>query len=153
MKNFKAHHIWIPAVAIIILLIGKWFSTLGMPWYNTLLLPWYTPPRWVFPVVWNIIYILTTISAIMVWDTVLDAKEIKWLYGINAALNLAWTLLFFHFHLIGLALLDAVFIGSTVLLLILLVWPFNRIAAWLLTPYLAWTAFAIVLNYNLWMMN
>lgn len=153
MKEFKAHHFWIPAIAISILLAGKLFSMYGMPWYNTLNLPWFTPPRWAFPIVWNIIYILTTISAIIVWDTVKNGKEIKWLYGINAGLNLLWTVLFFYFQLIGAALFDAVLIGSTVVLLILLVWPVNRLAAWLLTPYLLWTAFAIVLNYNLWMLN
>lgn len=155
MKQFKEHHLYIPGVAILALLAGSWLSAEGMPWYHTIKLPWYTPPAWAFPAVWNIIYFLTVISAIIFWDRVKDSqgKDVKWLFALNAFLNVSWSYLFFYHHMIGAALAIAVLLECTIVLLMLLMWPVSQRAVWLLIPYLMWVGFAIFLNYGVWMLN
>lgn len=155
MKHFKEHHIYIPGVALLALLAGKLLSMEGMNWYHTLTLPWYTPPSWAFPVAWNIIYFLTIISAIIFWDKVQhsEGNETKCLFALNALLNVLWTYLFFYAHMIGASLGVAVLLECTIVLLILMIWPVSQRATWLLTPYFAWVAFAIFLNYGVWMLN
>lgn len=155
MKHFKEHHLYIPAIAILVLLAGSWVSAQGMQWYQTIQLPWYTPPTWAFPIVWNIIYFLTIISAIMFWDATQpgEGKEVKWLFAINALLNVGWTYLFFNQHMIGASLFVAVLLECTLVMLMLLIWPVSQRAVVLLIPYLAWVGFALCLNYGVWMLN
>jgi tryptophan-rich sensory protein len=155
MKQFKEHHLYIPTIAVVVLLISSWLSAGGMDWYQTLALPWYTPPSWVFPIVWNIIYFLTIISAIIFWDTVQkdEGKEVKWLFLLNALLNGLWTFFFFYMHMIGASLAVSVLLECTLVLMILLMWPVSKRATLLLMPYLLWVAFATVLNYGVWTIN
>ncbi|MGE0009768.1 MAG: TspO/MBR family protein [Candidatus Babeliales bacterium] len=153
MYQFKDHHLYIPAIALITLLISSLLSAQGMIWYHTLALPWYTPPAWAFPIVWNIIYFLTIISAIMFWDVAKNDKEVKILFAMNTFLNVLWTYLFFYMHMLGASLAIAVLLECTIVLMMLLMWPTSWRAALLLLPYLLWVGFAIVLNYGVWTLN
>lgn len=155
MKYFKDHHLAIPSIVILMLLACTWLLYEGLDWYYTLQLPWYTPSSWGFTVIWNIIYFLATISAIIFWDNVKegDGKDIKWLYALNGLLNVSWVYLFFYAHMVGAALLISVLLFCTILLLMLLVWPVSKKAVLLLIPYLLWIDFAICLNYGVWTLN
>ncbi len=75
------------------------------------------------------------------------------LFLVQLALNLAWTFLFFGRHRLDLAsyeILLLVVAIATTLMAFLRVRP---LAAALLVPYLAWTAFASVLCWNFWHLN
>jgi tryptophan-rich sensory protein len=68
-------------------------------------------------------------------------------------LNAAWSYLFFTKHLVGFAVIDAVLIGITVGLIIILVWPYSKASALLLLPYLCWVSFASYLTYDFYTLN
>ena len=124
-------------------------------WYLTLQKPAWNPPGWVFGPVWTILYCLMAIAAWLVW------KKAGWslargamsLYFLQLAFNVGWSVLFFGLQSPGLALVE---IGCLWLLILATIVAFRRhseAAAWLMAPYLAWTTFAALLNFQLWRMN
>lgn len=98
--------------------------------------------RWVFPIVWSILYILMGISSYLVRNN----KELMSIYKVNLVINLLWPIIFFTLNF-------KVFGFFWILLLILVVgymiykfYNKNKISAYLLIPYLLWLIFASILN-------
>lgn len=128
----------------------------GMESFSELNMPPLSPPMWLFPVVWSILFILMGIASYIVTVHGTDDREVKsalWIYGIQLLLNFLWTVIFFNFRMltfafIWLLILFAFIIANTV--------SFGRIrrsAGYLLVPYLIWTAFAGYLNFMLSVLN
>jgi len=154
--NVRNNYIAITALALLTMFIGSYFSWGQMEWYKTLTLPTITPPDWIFKYVWNVIYILTTLAALIVWNRFERNKRfvaIIALFALNAALNASWTYFFFYKHSIGTALIDAIAVQSTTIALGILIAQNSPLTALLLTPYVAWNFFAIVLNALIWWNN
>ncbi|MBD3330871.1 tryptophan-rich sensory protein [Candidatus Peregrinibacteria bacterium] len=168
--RIKPNYILIPLVTVIVALLGSFFTEMGMDWYNqTLVRPELTPPRWVFPVVWNGIFILTTASALIVWNK--EKRDIKFLwfrfkrtpdakfwviislFALNAVLNVLWSLLFFGMREICAAFTEMVILEVTILLLIALIWRISKIASLALLPYALWVGFATYLTYLIASLN
>jgi tryptophan-rich sensory protein len=74
-------------------------------------------------------------------------------FAIQLALNLFWSWLFFRRHALGLALAEIVCLWLAIALTAILFSRLDSLAAWLLAPYLAWTAFAAILNGAFWRFN
>ncbi len=128
----------------------------GMDWYKTIKLPSWTPDGSVIGMVWAFIFILYAISIILVWNSGNKPNNFYWIVGLfilNALLNIFWSYLFFGVHSIYLATLEAGILGVSVLGLILIIWPFNKLAGFLLIPYVSWVGFATYLTYNIWLLN
>jgi tryptophan-rich sensory protein len=75
------------------------------------------------------------------------------LFLLQLALNFCWTLVFFHFHAIGLALVEIVMLWAAIFGTILVFARISRLSAWLLAPYLGWVSFATLLNAGFWRLN
>lgn len=124
-------------------------------WYPTLAKPSFNPPSWVFGPVWTALYILMAIAAWRVWraadrDTARDPLAV---FALQLALNLGWSVAFFGLQKIGLAVLVIVALDLAVLSTAVLFRRVDVTASLLLVPYLAWIAFATVLNIALWRLN
>lgn len=115
-----------------------------------------SPPGWLFPVVWTILYILMGIASYLVLTSGKDPAKIKqalWLYKLQLCVNFFWPIYFFLlsvylFSFIWLLLLWILIIGTTI--------RFYRITNWagyLLLPYLLWVTFAGYLNYAIYLLN
>jgi benzodiazapine receptor len=148
----------IPAVTIGVALLGSSLTSSGMDWYRGINLPSWTPPGSVIGTVWTVIFILATISAILVrsYPGAKYAKRIPLImaaFVLNAMLNVGWSWLFFSLHLIGWAAWEAILLEANVIALIVLIRPISRVAAGLLAPYAAWVAFATVLTFIIWQLN
>jgi benzodiazapine receptor len=125
-------------------------------WYASLNKPSWTPPPVVFPIAWTALYILMAVSFWRLWETeprsAARSKAMVW-FLVQLALNAAWSPVFFGWHdtktalVIIVALLIA--IGATVVSASRV----DRAAAWLLTPYLAWVAYATTINAGVVAMN
>lgn len=133
--------------------LGGWFPP--GEWYATLKKPSWNPPGWVFGPVWTALYTMMALAAWMVWRRGGFAAQRRplTLFLVQLGLNAAWSPLFFGLRWPGAACVEIAFlwlaIGATL-------WSFrsaNRVAAWLLAPYLAWVSFAVVLNFTLWRLN
>jgi len=125
-------------------------------WYATLAKPFWTPPPAIFPVAWTTLYLLMAVALWRLWDRVpaspMRMKAIG-LFALQLALNAVWSPIFFKWHNPAAAL---VVIGLLVLVIAMLIARsarLDRIAAWLLAPYLAWVCFATTLNAAVVAMN
>lgn len=156
--RISSSYVIIPLLTLIVALLGRLVtkSCDAWTWYQSLQLPALTPPNWVFAIAWNIIFVCTAISAIVVWNSferTMRLWTIMALFIANACLNIIWTYLFFWRHDIGMALIDAIALEAINLALIVLIGQRSRIAALLLFPYLIWVGFAIYLNTVIWISN
>jgi benzodiazapine receptor len=126
-------------------------------WYAYLNKPWFTPPNWVFGPVWTVLYILMGISLAMVWGAWKEKNPLAGigliLFGIQLALNVAWSYLFFGLQspLYGLAGIIVLWIA--IVATIAWFWRVRRVAAIIMLPYIAWVTIAAFLNYSIWALN
>ncbi|MGB3938036.1 MAG: TspO/MBR family protein [Burkholderiales bacterium] len=123
-------------------------------WYPTLAKPAFNPPNWVFGPVWTTLYLLMALAAWRVWRSgAAGARLALGAWALQLALNLCWSLVFFGLQQIGAALAEILVLLAAILLTAFLSWRIDRLAGALYVPYLAWVAFATVLNAALWRLN
>lgn len=151
---------WVSVVVIVtavavVAILGSNFSERG-EWYSNLNKPSIQPPDWVFPIVWNTIFILAVLSLVLVWNSKPHTKRTYWFIGIallNGAMNVAWSFFFFERHMIRVAVWDAAAICASVIAMIITSWRISRFAALLFVPYAVWTAFATYLTWEIMQLN
>jgi tryptophan-rich sensory protein len=124
-------------------------------WYADLAKPSFNPPDVVFGPVWTALYVLTAIAAWRVWrgtDRV-SARGPLTLFLLQLALQLGWSVVFFGLRKIGAAVATIIVLDVAALVTMLAFRTVDRVAALMLAPYLAWVAFATVLNVAIWRLN
>lgn len=136
--------------------IGSIFTAQSVgDWYVALRKPSFNPPSWVFGPVWTALYIAMGVAAWLVWRR--QGAPGVWtalaVFGVQLALNVLWSYLFFGLRLPGVAFAEILVLWAAILATILLFRPISPLAAWLLVPYLAWVSFASLLNFSLWRLN
>jgi len=124
-------------------------------WYAALAKPAQTPPDWVFPVAWTVIYVLLGLALAMIINARGSGRRVLaiWLFAAQMVVNVIWTPLFFGAHQVSWALVT---IGVLLVLALLTTIQFGRVrtgAALLLVPYLAWLCFAAWLNFEIVQLN
>lgn len=123
-------------------------------WYQTLSKPAFNPPDWVFAPVWTALYLMIAIAGWRLWRVNGFNDRLAFAaYGLQLALNLLWSILFFGLQWTGAALIELVVLWLAIAATIVLFWRHDRIAGVLLVPYLGWVGFAGVLNAALWRLN
>ena len=127
-------------------------ATFKEPWYSQIILPSFNPPSWVFGPVWTVLYILMSVAIWRIWINYYDNK-ILYLYFFHLFFNMIWSVIFFGFHQIGLALLDLVIILIFIVLLMKIYLLKDKISFSLMVPYFLWSSYALVLNFNIFILN
>ena len=122
------------------------------PWYSQIILPSFNPPSWVFGPIWTTLYILMSIAIWRIWIKFYDNKILN-LYFFHLFFNMIWSIIFFGFHQIGLALLDLVLILIFIVLLMKIYYLKDKISFSLMVPYFLWSSYALVLNFNIFILN
>lgn len=125
-------------------------------WYPTLAKPWFTPPDAVFAPVWITLYAVMGIASWRIWRAGPRRATVQMAlaaYGLQLFLNGAWSIVFFGLQSIGGGLVTILVLLMAFALTIRWFARVDRLAAWLLAPYLVWTAYATALNVALWWMN
>ena len=156
-KN-KTHLSLIIWIALLIA-IGGSIGSLTKPeintWYSTLNRASLTPPNYVFPVAWTILYGIIGACGWLIWHTKAFPKlsVIKTLYVTQLILNWIWTPLFFGYHLTGLSLIILGSMDIMVGVLIFIAYPKIRTVSLCMIPYLFWILFASYLNFYIWWYN
>ena len=87
-----------------------------------------------------------------IWINNYDNKILK-LYFVHLFFNMIWSIIFFGFHQIGLALLDLIIILVFIVLLMKVYYLKDRISFLLMIPYLLWSSYALVLNFSIFILN
>ncbi|MGK2229919.1 MAG: benzodiazapine receptor [Methanobacteriota archaeon] len=111
---------------------------------------WYFPPDIAFPVAWTLLFTLMGVSLFLVYSAGVSRRDVRVglvAFGVQMALNVAWTPVFFGLRRPGAGLVVVVLLWLSVLTTAALFDRVDRRASVLLLPYLAWLSFAVYLNY------
>ncbi len=154
-KNHLSLIIWIVALIVIGGVIGSLTKPEISTWYSTLNRSILTPPNYVFPIAWTILYGIIGACGWLIWreSSFRKLNVIKIIYLTQLILNWSWTPLFFHYHLTGFSLVVLVAMDILVGILIFLAYRRMRAVSLLMIPYLSWILFASYLNFYIWQHN
>ena len=136
--------------------LGGYFTFISVEtWYQTLNKPNFNPPDWVFGPVWTTLYILMGISVWLVWKRKPSADRTIGIriFWVQLFFNILWTYIFFGIQKIGLSFLEIIFLIFLIFSNIIYFLKIDKIAGYLLIPYLIWVLYASVLTYNIWILN
>ena len=154
-KTWKIYAFWIILAEAVGALSG-WLTRDGMKAYTeTIAQPPLSPPSWIFPIVWTILYTLMGIGAARV-SLAPKSKERSLglnLFVIQLIVNFFWSPIFFNAQAFGTALLWLILLWLLVLAMILVFRKVDKSAGNIQIPYLLWLTFAAYLNYGVWQLN
>lgn len=125
-------------------------------WYAGLVKPSWTPPPIVFPIAWTLLYALMALSFWRLWNSqtrIRERTQAMMLFLIQLALNALWSPVFFGFHGTRTALVVIMALLVAIAATMRAAFRVDRLAAWLLVPYLLWVAYATTINFGVVAMN
>ncbi|SEM53909.1 TspO/MBR family protein [Bradyrhizobium sp. OK095] len=134
--------------------IGFAIGSTNLPgaWYAGLTKPPFNPPNWVFAPVWSVIYVLIALAGARTWERAPRGPGML-LWTAQMLFNFTWSPVFFTWHCTGIALAVIVAMLLAIIGFIAERWQADRAAAALFLPYLAWVAFATLLNAGIFLLN
>ena len=121
-------------------------------YYRALRRPSWAPPPWLFGPAWTVLYVLMGVAAWRVSRRRGSDGALR-LFGLQLALNAAWTPIFFGLRSRGLAMAEIVAMWLAVAATTIAFFRRNTLAGVLLVPYLGWVSFAAALNWEIWRRN
>ena len=135
--------------------IGALGSSDAASFYTALQLPAWAPSPKLFGPVWSVLYLLMAIAWWRAWQAPGEERrgEANALYLVQLAVNSLWSWVFFAWHWGGAALLVIVVLWLLIAATIRAFARRDKLAAWLMAPYLAWVSFAAILNFAVWRLN
>ncbi len=124
-------------------------------WYQTLAKPTWTPPDGIFGPVWSALYLMMAIAAWLVWRRTswMKARPALMWFGLQLALNVLWSVIFFGLQQPGWALAEILVLWVAIAANINAFRRHSVTAAFLMLPYWLWSSFASVLNFAIWRLN
>ena len=152
---------WLMLAALLILVlvvaaVGGIFTTPKIPgWYAALNKPFFNPPSWIFGPVWTVLYVAMAFAAWRVWlapGSTARSAALGWFFA-QLFLNALWSPVFFGMESPGIALVIILALLAALSMTVRSFFAVDRIAAWIMMPYLAWIAFASLLNAAIVQMN
>ncbi len=130
-------------------------ATIGFkePWYSLLIKSSYNPPDWIFAPVWTTLYLMMTLAIWIFWHSKNKNINTIYIYFIHLIFNTTWSVVFFIFHKIFLALVVLVILIFLIIVLIVRFKDVNMVSCYLMIPYLLWCCYALILNFSLFILN
>ena len=128
----------------------------GMETFAALNQPPLSPPGWLFPVVWTILYVLMGIASYLVYSAgpkrpaVSEALSV---YGLQLAVNFLWPVFFFRFGWYLFSFFWLILLWFLIVVTIIRFCRVSKPAAYLMLPYLLWVTFAGYLNFGVYLLN
>lgn len=115
--------------------------------YSQLVKPPLSPPAWIFPVVWTILYTLMGISAYMIYSSKdVDREKALAVYWIQLFVNFSWSIIFFRFRLLNASAAVIIILLLLIAVMIKMFRDIRSAAGYINIPYFIWVAFAVYLN-------
>ncbi len=154
-KNYFSLIIWTLGLIAIGGVIGSLTKPEISAWYDTLNRSNLTPPNYIFPIAWTILYGIIGVCGWIIWRTqeFQKLRLIKAFYVTQLILNWSWTPFFFYYHLTGFSLIILVVMDILVGSIIWLSYREIRSVSLLTLLYLLWILFATYLNFYIWHYN
>ncbi|MDE6744421.1 MAG: tryptophan-rich sensory protein [Lachnospiraceae bacterium] len=122
--------------------------------YSQINKPSLSPPGYIFPIVWFILYFLMGVSSYIIYESNSLKKEnaLK-TYALQLFFNFWWSIIFFRFSLFLFAFLWLLIMIALIALMIYKFYQINRLSSYLQIPYLLWCLFAAYLNFMIYKLN
>jgi len=136
--------------------LSAWLTMDAMKTFEQLSQPPLSPPGWLFPVVWTVLFVLMGIASYLVVtsDAVQETRHRALrLYGVQLAFNFLWSIVFFNLRWFLFAFIWLLILWILILLTAAAFYRIRQTAAYLLIPYLVWVAFAGYLNFGVYLLN
>ena len=153
MKKYKPYIITF-AAAFLTALLGGIVTYVNMGRYEDLIKPPLSPPGYLFPIVWTILYALMAYGAGRIYSiTGTIRTPAIYLYGVQLLFNFGWSLLYFGFGAYLAAFIWLLILWAMVAAMIVLFYRTDRKAGLLQIPYLLWLSFAAYLNLAIYLIN
>ena len=158
MKTYDKQNLGRLAVNIAVpLLVGAATALInknGFDSYERLNQPPLSPPSWLFPIVWSILYILMGISSYLISQKGTQfPKRAMTIYIIQLVMNFIWPILFFTFHAYLLSFIWLAVLLAMVIVMAVIFCRINKTAGLLQIPYIIWSIFALYLNIGVYLLN
>ena len=138
-------------------IVASLLTMKNMQIYQQVSTPALSPPSFLFPVVWTVLYVLMGVSAAMVYNTKTSLfsqkKKALDVYAVSLAVNFLWSIIFFNLNWFFFAFVWLVLLLFLVVVTIILYGRINPTAAYLQIPYALWVSFAGYLNLGIWLLN
>ena len=152
---------WKPLIisVAIPLLVGGFSALLtreSMQTFDEITKPPLSPPGWLFPVVWTILYVLMGIASYLVLtaDVPMGEKKLPLIfYAAQLAVNFFWSIFFFNYELYLFSFIWLVLLWLLIMITAVMFYRISKPAALLLIPYLLWVTFAGCLNFAIYILN
>lgn len=128
----------------------------AMEKFQTLQQPPLSPPAWLFPVVWTMLYLLMGLASYLIVTARAPERQKRkaiLVYAVQLAMNFCWSLIYFNAKMYLIALFWLLVMWALIIWLCMLAWDIRRSATWCLLPYLAWVTFAAYLNFGIYLLN
>ncbi len=127
----------------------------SMQAFDTLNKPPLSPPGWLFPIVWTILYILMGIASYLVATSgqPYRSRSALTVYGIQLVFNFFWSIIFFNLEMYLFAFIWLVLLWLFILTTTFLFYRISKAAGYLMLPYLLWVTFAGYLNLAIFLLN
>lgn len=129
----------------------------SMMLYDTIITPPLSPPSFIFPIVWTVLFILMGISAAIIYldrtASVPRKKSALYTYALSLAVNFFWSIIFFNLRAFLFAFIWLLLLLYLIIKTILKYHKINPLAAYLQIPYLLWVTFAGYLTFAIWILN
>ena len=128
----------------------------AMDTFSHLNQPPLSPPAWLFPVVWTLLFLLMGLASWLVYTS--DApdgviRRALTVYGIQLGVNFLWSILFFNLGWYLFSFCWLVLLWGLILVTTILFFPIRKAAGWFLVPYILWVTFAGYLNFGIYFLN
>ena len=136
--------------------LSAWLTRNSMDTFEQLNQPPLSPPGWLFPVVWTVLFVLMGIASYLVVEARAPQRLQKpalWTYGIQLAFNFLWTIVFFNLRWFLFAFGWLVALWILILAALIQFYRIRKTAGYLLIPYLLWVTFAGYLNFGVYVLN
>ena len=152
MIKFKPYIIFV-LVALGVGGLSALITKNNMNIYSTIITPPLSPPGFLFPIVWTILYLLMGVSAALVYTA-----EKKWnasltVWCIQLGFNFFWSILFFYFKAFLISFIWLIGLLALIVTMIIMFNKHRKSASYLQIPYLLWVVFAGYLNFSIYLLN
>ena len=157
MKKQKKLYIVSVAISLGVGILSALLTMGNMNIYEEVNTPPLSPPSFLFPVVWTVLYVLMGMSAAMVFNThtspLAKRKDALTVYAISLFFNFFWSIIFFNLRAFLFAFVWLLVLLALIILTVAKYYKINKTAAYLQISYAVWVTFAGYLNLGIFLLN
>ncbi len=156
LKKYK-EYIYSILIALAVSGLSALVTRNDMDLYSSINTPPLSPPSWLFPIVWTILFVLMGISSAVIYKKRKENYDLSaeglLIYTVSLVFNFLWSVIFFKFRAFLLAFIWLLILWLLILFTILKYRRLSAFAAYLQIPYFLWVTFAAYLNLAIYLLN